>query len=245
MPPTQPIRLKSEAEFGSLLAAVAGDMVTASIHWRLYNDLVASASEFLTELNQSRAFWTLTRDAHRDTALFRLARLYDADHRAVGLPRLLATIADNLDLFEAARFRERLKDNPHLDSLTTNFRRPDLKTLDEDARSVSEDSDTLVKRLVDLRHRLLAHRDPRVILGTVQDPVSALDAADVEALRERASTIVNRYNIFFLATSYSTQIVGHDDFKWVLRSVRSHLAARQREFEQEMERALRPSDAKS
>ncbi len=43
---------------------------------------------------------------------------------------------------------------------------------------------------------------------------------DLEALLNRAHEIVNRYSSLFAASSYSRQIVGHDDYRFVIKSVK-------------------------
>jgi hypothetical protein len=108
----RPIRVETEAQFDTLLASLSEDTVTASIHWTLCKDLWASVNEFVRELNQSPAFWSLTMNAHREVALFRLGRLFDQQRSALSLRSLVDTIAANLHLFDVERFRERLKENP-------------------------------------------------------------------------------------------------------------------------------------
>jgi len=231
------IPVESEAAFGTLLTSLTADTVTASIHWRLCKDLWASVPEFVGELNQSPAFWTLTFNAHREVALFRLGRLYDQQNGALSLPSLVDTIAANQHLFDDAHFRERLQDNPFVESLARSARRPDDATLAQDAASVSEKSDLLVRRLLSIRNRVLAHRDPRVVLGTVQNPSDAVDNADINALLDRAATIVNRYGIMFRAGSSLMSIVGQDDFRRVLEHVRCDLAAYEKQIAEEVARA--------
>jgi hypothetical protein len=174
--------------------------------------------------------------------MFRLGRLYDQQRGALSLASLVETIRANQHLFDEASFRERLKDNPFVDGLAKDARRPDSATLDSDARSVVE-SDTLVERLVAIRNRVLAHRDPRVVLGASDDPAAALAAVDVDTLLARAATVVNRYGILFRAGSHLMRIVGHDDFRSVLRHVRSVLVATEREINEEIARANVAKDA--
>jgi len=45
--------------------------------------------------------------------------------------------------------------------------------------------------------------------------------------------ILNRYTSLFGATTHSTQIVGHDDFMFVLGCLRSDLETRRRLLEEE------------
>ena len=211
--------------------------MTASIHWRLYKDLYASVPEFVTELNQSPAFWSLTFNAHREVALFRLGRLYDPQTGALSLPSLLDTITANQHLFDEGPFRERLKGNSFVESLAQDARRPDGATLAEDAATVSERSDPLVKRLLAVRNRVLAHCDPRVVLGTVHDPSDAIDNADIDTLLDRAATIVNRYGILFRANSSRMSIVGQDDFRGVLEHIRQGVAAYDKQITDDLARA--------
>ena len=227
----------SESAFNTLLTSLTRDTVTASIHWRLCKDLWGSVPEFIKELNQSPAFWTHTFAAHREVALFRLGRLYDQQCGALSLPRFVDIITSNQHWFDDDRFRERLKDNPFIDSLAQGARRPDESILAEDAARVSEKSDPLVNRLLAIRNRVLAHRDPRVVLGTVPDPSGAIDNADIDTLLDRAATILNRYGVMFRAGSSLMSIVGQDDFRYVLEHVRRDLAAAEERFAAELARA--------
>jgi len=230
------IRLRSEADFGALLASVIEDVQQASFHWRLHLRLRGSIRRYVRELNESRAFWSLTIGAHRDAALFRLARLYEPHAGSLSLARLLDTIADNLKLFDEAPFRARLKGNPFVDSLAKDARRPPVARLARDIRLVRP-NDRLVSSLVDLRNQVLAHRDPRVVVGRARNPLVALSDHQFEVLLTRASRIVNRYSILFVAGSHLMRIMGDDDYLKVLKALREHRLSRERDFREELKRA--------
>ena len=51
--------------------------------------------EYSIELNQTPAFWELTRRAHQDAVALRLGRLYDPHATATSLGNLLQTIKEN------------------------------------------------------------------------------------------------------------------------------------------------------
>jgi hypothetical protein len=231
------IPVESEAAFATLLTSITEDTVTATVHWRLCKDLWASVPEFVMELNQSPAFWSLTFNAHREVALFRLGRLYDQQSGALSLPSLVDTIVANQHLFDDVHFRERLKNNPFVESLAQSARRPDESMLAQDAASVSECSDRLVKRLLAVRNRVLAHRDPRVALGRVSDPSSGTGDADIDTLLDRAATIVNRYGIMFRAGSHLMSIIGQEDFKQVLKHVRRSIEVYEKQIADEIAQA--------
>ena len=166
--------------------------------------------------------------------LFRLVRLYEPDG-GVSLEKLVQTIRANLYVFEASRFRRRLKENPHVDSLAKGVRPPSAAELGRDMRSAVED-ERLVATLLTLRNRLLAHRDPRVILGTMPDPFSGLTARQISALFRRASRIVNRCWRLFNASTHQMRIMGHDDYRRVLDAMRERRQTREREFREEVRR---------
>jgi AbiU2 len=230
------IRIETETQFETLLQSLSEDAVTASIHWRLYKDLWACVNEFVRELNQSPAFWSLTMDAHREVALFRLGRLFDQQNSALSLASLVDTIAANLHLFDVELFRVRLKDNPFVQSLSEDARRPGRETVATDAREVSE-SDPLVARLIAVRNRALAHRDPRIVLRVVDDPTAALSAPDIDALLARAAGVVNRYSSMFKAHTHMMSMFGQDDFRRVLEHVRADVDAIESRIDDEIARA--------
>lgn len=229
------IALRAEVDLDTLLTSVTEDTATAAIHWRLAKDIGSAVPEWHREFSQAWTFWSLTIGAHRDVTLFRLGRVYDQTGGALGLRSLLGTIEANLHLFDEPSFRRRLKGNPFVDSLARGARRPDAAMVAADARSVHK-ADPLVGRLVAVRNRVLAHRDPGVVLGASQDPAKGLTATDVDALVARAKAIVNRYGILFRAGSHSMRIVGHDDFLSVLRHVRVTLEARERDLARQAKR---------
>ena len=229
------IRIKSHEEFEKLLTSIASDTVTATIHWRLHQELWAAKADWTREMAQSWTFWSLTIIAHYEVALVRLGRLYDEHEGALSLARLLATIEDNLEVFDEPAFRERLKGNPFVDSLASTARRPDGAILSDDRRLVVG-SDPLVAKLVAARDKAVAHRDPRVVLGTLPNPSLALASSDLQELLDRAGQIANRYTHLFRASVYSMNMVGADDFKTVLGYVRTGLARHEDLIQEELAR---------
>jgi hypothetical protein len=57
--------------------------------------------------------------ASEEAAVLRFCRIYDQEDSANHLHGLLLTIREDLVLFDEAHFRERLKHNPHVDSLAS------------------------------------------------------------------------------------------------------------------------------
>jgi AbiU2 len=151
----------------------------------------------------------------------------------------LRTIEANVDLFDQQGFRERLKANPFVDSLSKSARKPDAAILTADVNSVSRKSDALVAKLCDLRNRLLAHRNASLVLGATVLNAGGIRHEDIDELLDRAVALVNRYSSLFRAQTYSTNIVGRDDYESMLRFVRRGINAYEAEIEAEIDEAQR------
>ena len=231
------IKVKNGSELTKLLDNLANDLVTANIHLKMVNDLMKTGKKYADEFNQSGTFWYLTLTAHRDVVHFRLCRAYDQHGSALNLRNLLDTIEANTHLFKPAHFRERLKANPHVDSLAATNRIPQPAQLEADKRYVSARTNPLVKKLMLWRGNHFAHRSPEPIVGG--KPLSAMapfPSEEVEELATRGMEIINRYSDLYLATAYSTDIIGRDDFENILRAVREHLVNLEKRVAADMER---------
>lgn len=226
-----PIRIKSSAEFDYLIKGIAQDIVDASVHFRFHQDLNEAIPEFVSELNQSPAFWNLTVSAQLDATLLRLFRVYDSHAASLSLTRLLLTIESNITIFDTPEFRERMKDSPFLESLSTEPRVPDPAELRANISLVSQ-MDPLVKRLLEWRHNVGAHKNPRETLSPNSVVTAPLTYEEIETLLERAVAILNKYSLLFGALAYSTSMIGADDYEYVLDCVRRDLAARDQEFDE-------------
>jgi hypothetical protein len=229
------ITIRNAAEFHKLLTALISELTQALDHFRLVRDLDAAHAEFARAFNESQTFWYLTRRAHVDATLQRLCKAYDQHKGSLNLRNLLDTIEVNLDVFDETGFRERLKDNPFVDSLAQDARRPDPAQLQSDKDLVNEKSNPLVKNLMMWRHLFVAHRDTgKLLKGVVLGEQYPLTFTDVQTLLDNGLRIVNRYSILFIATAHASAIVGHDDYLKVLRAVRAQLDAHAARLQEEI-----------
>ena len=234
------IKITNSKQFKSLLEALAGELVEANIHYKLHKNLIESVPDFSTELNQSPAFWSLTVKSHLDVSLYRLCKVYDQHSKSLNLKNLLDTIKKNIGLFDVENFRERLKKNPFVESLSEDFRKPSKKQLEKDLAFVSSKENPLVDTLINKwRNNLLAHIGARPIVNEQNIPDQyPLKTEDIEILLKTGMSILNKYSSLFVANTYSSQIVGHDDYKFVLKSIRENLNLIEQRFEQETRKFL-------
>lgn len=213
------ITVANSAEFTRLIETMSRDIVDAHIHYNLFRDLHAALKNRPIAEAQSRTFWSLTLGTHLDKTVQLLSRIYDQNSKALHLRSWLITIKDNIELFDEINFRERLKDNAYVESLATHPRKPEPVVLDQDIDLCST-KEQLVKTLQIHRGNRIAHRNARDVIDNRNiGDAYPLTYGDVEVLLERAVTILNRYSNLFAANTYSTQIIGDDDFNFILQCV--------------------------
>ncbi len=227
------LTVANSKEFERLLDGLGDDVVDAAIHFRLHKDLRESVRNFERELNQSPAFWSLTFGAHIDATRSRLFRVYDQHPDTLCLRNLLDTIRENLDLFGAG------SGSSALDVIDRGARPPDLAILAQDLALVIP-SDPLVKTLVALRGNLYAHRNAKNVAQELKiEEQFPLTYAEFETLINRAVDIANRYSALFRRSHWSTQMIGHDDYRQVLRAIRERVDREEAKIREEIAKATR------
>ncbi|MEJ8837772.1 AbiU2 domain-containing protein [Ramlibacter sp. AN1133] len=213
------IRIADGKEFNRLVEALADDIQHAHFHWRLYRDLLNAHEEFPNVRHQSVAFWHLTHRAHVMEAMQSLARAFDQDATSLHLRSWLKTIQANMHLFATQEFKKRLAGNPFVDSLSEIAREPDPVQLEADIALCTQ-SDPTVKALLLQRHNVTAHRNARMAArGRSAIEEFGIPVADFEDLLQRSRTIHSRYSQLFAAASYSPQILGHGDYRFIFQCV--------------------------
>jgi hypothetical protein len=231
------IPIRNSAELQRLLVAIAKELVEANIFFRLHMDLIAASREFADEMNESWTFWDRTIASHLDAAILRLCKIYDQKPRNLGLFGLLDTVRANPHLFSAEEYTKRMEGRaPNL--LIDGPPILDLPTLETDIAHVRRGTNAMVDRLVNVRHNYYSHRNADDVVADVTVGVKhPITRDEVGTLLRDGMEIANRYNALFDANFYSTQMVGHDDFKHVLAAVRQQIAALRRAFQEDCRRS--------
>ena len=202
------------AKFTQLLKALSTDIVDAHIHWRLATDIAKSLQDHPLVAAQSNTFWSLTHKSHVVTALQCLARAFDQEQSALHLLSWLRIIHDNQSIFDVKEFKPRLRDNPFVESLAAFAQSPNPETLEIDV-ALCAATNPQVNLLVRYRCSQAAHRSKRSLQPGTHDLTDAV----VEALLDGAKTIFNRYSYMFAAATYSTSIIGRDDYRFIFSAV--------------------------
>ena len=218
------IAIRNANQMRTLIHTLASDFVDANIAFRLNRDLIDASEQYNQELHQSWTFWTLTVQAHLDAAIFHICRLFDQKPNVLGLRGFLETVRANLHLFTPERFRERLADRQGAEELRANPPLLVREALDRDIAYAKRDSNERVDRLIDVRHNYYVHRNAARVLGAVLvSDEDLLTIEDIGELLRGGMEIVNRYSNVFNANTYSVQMVGRDDYEYVLEAIREKL----------------------
>lgn len=237
------IKIKSGDELNKLLNALGRQIVSAHNYHRLYSDIAASIAEYEREFRESNTFWSLCLEGLRDAYLVRLCRIYDQHAKTLNLANLLHTISANRHYFEEEHFRDRLKENAFVDSLASKARIPSEEQLAEDIQFASA-ANPVVEKLIVWRNNVIAHTGSKVSLGasTILEK-SPVSHEEVKNLLGQALTIFNRYSKLYRASSWSSTIIGHDDFRSSLRLVRTGLESNDDKIAREIARDRECNDA--
>lgn len=220
------IEIRDSGEFERMVKRLANDVVNCAIFFRLHGDLRGAVRDFRREFDQSPAFWSLTLHAHLDAARVRLLRVYDRHSGALGLGSWLDAIRGLVRRCQEGSDAE-LPAMIRPEALALDFAK-----LDADARLASP-GDPLVKKLLALRGNVIAHTNARNVMDELRlEDRFALSYDEFSALVDRATSIFNRYCGLFRGETWSTELIGRDDFRYVLEAVRRDLERDDAEFQE-------------
>lgn len=230
------IRINSHEEFDTLLNALSTEIVDAEIYYQLYKNLMEAIPDYEKAYNQSNTFWSLTTKSLVRATLSCLCRVYDQNSKSLNLVNLLDTIKANMEIFDTENFKQRLRNSPFVESLSKTALKPDIETLNSDIESV-QPTNPLVKKLIIWRNNIIAHTTARNILNE-RDIVKAypITQAEISELLTRSTGILNKYSGLFRASVYSTQVVGEDDYLYVLKAVQEKVRRHEEEIAAEINR---------
>jgi len=228
-----------------ILRNFSDDIVKAPAFLRIDRRLGECFENYDDEVCQAEFFWAMVSNAVRETGLSRLARVYDKQKDALGLPALLITIEANRHLFadQAVTKRVHRVNASFAQSIVPGSHFPDPQVLQNDLDLVSY-SDPLVKKLLDWRNKFGAHiSSEQTVKRNIPD--AGLPTQD-EAFKlcERAFDIFNRYSSLFHAVSHLNTIIGEEgSVDSVFRHLRRGLTAGREKSREDAERLLKEIEA--
>lgn len=205
--PSLPI---TEAEFVKLTGTLAEEIQGANIDYTLYRDLHDACCNHAIVVQQSRAFWPMTLDAHINSAVLRLCRIYDTHKSSFNLRKWLRLIKANPRWFSEAAFEAR-KSNP----ISSYHGSPDPAQLELDIEFAGV-TNPLVKNLIAFRGNMVAHLGENWVLDRRNTRTSfRLTLGNLKTLATTALTILNRYMGLYDSQEYSATLLGGNDFEFI------------------------------
>jgi len=223
----KPIQISGENDFEKLLKRLSDDIIKAPAFLRIDKRLGECFEEYGDEVCQSEFFWAMVSVAVHETGLSRLARVYDKQKDALGLPALLVTIKTNRHLFadEAVKKRVGRVNAPFAQSIVPGSHFPDLQVLENDLALVLY-SDPLVKKLLSWRNKFGAHISSEETVKQSIPDTELPTQDEAFQLCKRAFEVFNRYAFLFHAMSdWDTSLGEKGSVDLVFKLLKRGLAA--------------------
>jgi hypothetical protein len=125
-------------------------------------------------------------------------------------------LRDNPQFFTESAIAARLRpDYREANPDFLRWHRADVKKIKSDLAMIERSR----KRLINLRHKVYAHKDLETVLsGKRGDFLSSQE--EVNELIQLAHDIWNRHSQVWNASTYSAMTIGEDDYKWLFSYVR-------------------------
>lgn len=235
MPPAKKARKLSEAEFQRVFKEVRNDINELQLHDTVYRGVVENLTRYPRLGVNFPAFFGAFYAAMRTDLIIRLGRIYDpegAGHESCTLTRCLSALRDNPQFFADAAITARLNEAYRkANSKYLSFHRPELRRIEKDLETIDKSR----KRLINLRHKLYAHKDLETVLSGKRDQfLTSHD--EVKELIQLAHEIWNFYSSIWSASTHSDKTIGEDDYKWLFTFLRRGMKVKSLMDSQQLER---------
>jgi hypothetical protein len=162
-------------------------------NWDFWAAMEKAFDEYSVELNETPAFWELTRRAHKDAVALRLGRLYDPHASAASLGNLPQTIKENASY--PGTF------------VPASIKGLDITELNSEIDVVSDD-DPIVAKLLLIRNEYLVHRGTRHVAKGTFASIPTLERDEISSLITRALVLLRKYRE---RLGYRPLLWGHEE----------------------------------
>lgn len=218
------LKLEAPEKFGKFLHVLRDELYWANTYYDIFKEASRLCKEHENVANFSRFFWNFTLQAHCQTALVHLHRIYDQNKEGFHLHRFLLTVRDNKSIFDPVAVRERRKSDPHADDLMESIGELDSTQLDLDIKYASL-ANPKVENLKRWRDRVTFHKDERELFREKPfEQEFPLTFGDIDELLSEAFKVLNRYSQYFDTTIYSTGCREWKDMNFVFEALEHHPA---------------------
>lgn len=174
----KPLRIKRRDEFDWVIEHMTTETYRTRDNWDFLAAMEEAFDEYSVELNQTPAFWELTRRAHQDAVILRLGRLYDPHPTTTSLGNLLQTMKENAPRASTV--------------FPASLANLEMAELDSEIIEVS-DNDPIVAKLLLIRNEYLAHRGKQHVMKGTYGSLPSLNRDEIYTLLARALDLLRKY----------------------------------------------------
>jgi len=216
MPKSEEVINSNAENIKTALELLMHDIGYAGIYNKLYLDLEEYRSKYPVAFNESNTFWYLTFESLKESVMLRLCRICDTEKNSISFINLLYALKGCGEYFNKDEFKIRLKDNPFVDSLAEYDCQIDLNIIEN--QIVEFNSNKTVKKIILWRNNFVVHKGIKSGINRFQ--ILETEKISFNEIKEFISYTRDTINLYLnklIATTYSDQIVGFDDYRNMLR----------------------------
>ena len=215
----------SQLDFQRMFRAVRDDINDLLLHNKVLVGVLEQLEKHEKFGINFPVFFTVVLSALRTDLVIRLGRVYDPEgtgHESCTLTRCLQTLRENPQFFTDSAILARL--TPEYRAANKGFlsdHRLDLRQVEVDLARIAASR----KRLINLRHKVYAHKDLETVLSNKRDELLSTHEEVVELIR-LAHEIWNRCSRIWSGSTWSEKTIGEDDYEWLFSYVLRGMSAR-------------------
>jgi hypothetical protein len=214
--------LENPEKFAKFLRVLWDELFWANFYYDIFKEASRLCKEHEQAVKFSPYFWHFTLQAHCQTALVHLHRIYDQNKDSFNLHRFLLTVRDNKSMFHPEEVRKRRKTDPHAEDLIQSIGGLDAAQLEIDIKYSSR-ANPKVENLKTWRDRVTFHKDERELFREKPfEQEYPLTFGDIDELLSEALKMLNRYSQYFDTSIYSLGFREWKDMVFVFEALEHH-----------------------
>jgi hypothetical protein len=213
--------IKAEEEFSKYHEKLRNELNRVNWHFTILKYIKEIHKDYLKELNQAPAFFSLTIDAHLYATLMRLNRFFDKKEKVkhLHMNSFLNFIEQNLDIFSHQAFERRLRALGRYDERAEKF--DSGITAEKVVQDRKKLGDLPISALKDWRNKILAHIDrDYVAKGVDVAKKHPIKIKHTEQIINTLDDMLNEYCLAYDFSTHSKDLTVEQGIQYVLDAIR-------------------------
>jgi hypothetical protein len=167
-------------------------------------------------------FFAASQKAHYDAMLAHLFRVLDTNSQSLSIWKFLNYAESNIKIFSTQAFAQRNRKDTDSDNRAKYHVPATVENLKDDRKRLTELEEQL-KALKQLRDKVYAHADLKLIRSNSEVRLRKLTMQEIEKLITTVFEIVERYSTAFDKSGYSRKWMREDDINDVMNILNESL----------------------